>query len=695
MQQENGTRFTLRYDYDANGWLKKRYMDQGYLEYYTYDPDGRVETITTNSGWIEIAYDVNGYPWTVKRVDSSGTVQDEYFYDADGRLRFINCGTPREIEYRYDARGNLTYERDRKAGTTRIRTHDLANQLGAIEENGSPVAKLGYDVRGNLEFVDQPGVQETSYIYDADHRLRTIRRRPVGGGGERVESLVYDPLDRRVADVVEGQVGSELRYAALYPVAWQENGAHHTVVPDTDRLRLLVLLGEDGPRIPAWVLGNGTFVHDPYGTFKGLQACWPYGDHAAGARELNPFAYKGYYRAPLRGIYLPFARGYNSQFKAFMSPDALPGNLFRPISMNRRRLFSANPVRYVDLFGLQDVETDLYVESEEYDEAGNLRSVDFGGGLEIEGGLPEEIDTDWEGLGDEWDWDWELDLGLSLDVPGLDVPDLPDLKLPEFFTGIGRILIDPEAYRQWRGPTRFEEIVAHPEKLTRFGPQEVLGVPAGVAQSTRGAKIPAYVAAVIGVAGVGAGALTLEEMALLGRGATFGGRAAVRATSAGARAAARGVAAGARVAARGTAVAARVVARGSAAGAQAAGRGIVIGARATAQRATTVARITGEAAKRAMTSTKARQLGRAAALDAAKEVLAQHYRDPYGQTEPDPDQVAEAAVQGIMTGILLERLGLGGLPENVQELIVQIIVDKLFTPFVYEVGQTAASEVEY
>jgi RHS repeat-associated protein len=473
-------------------------------------------------------------------------------------------------------------------------------------------------------------------------------------------------------------------------VAWEENGAHYAVVPDTDRLRPLALLGENGPRIPAWVLGNSTFVHDPNGTFKGLQTCRPYGDHAAGAPGLNPFAYKGYYRAPLRGLYLPFARGYHPQLKAFMSPDPLLGNLLRPRSMNRRRLFSANPMRFIDILGLQDAETETDIGAEDLEPT----QVEYFEEDVIEGSIwdaTDDGDIDLEGFEYEWDWDWDWESGLSptFDVPGLDVLDLPDLQMPEFLTdlssqlaGIGRILIDPEAYRQWRGPTRFEEIVAHPERLTRFGPQEVLGVPAGVAQSTRGARIPAYVAAFIGVAGVGAGALTLEEIALLGRGAAFGGRAAVRATTAGARATARGAAVGARAAAR-----------GAAAGARATGRGIAIGARATAQRATTVARFTGQAAKRA--ARIARPLGRAAALDAAKEVLNQHYKDPYAETEPGPGEVVEAAVQGIITEVLLERLGLGGLPEGVQEMIAQIIIDKLFTPLVYKVGQTAASEVEY
>jgi hypothetical protein len=56
-------------------------------------------------------------------------------------------------------------------------------------------------------------------------------------------------------------------------------------------------------------------------------------------------------------LHWAFARTYDSHAIAFTSPDPLPGDPMRPLSTNRYRAFSADPVQIIDWYGLSD---DLY-----------------------------------------------------------------------------------------------------------------------------------------------------------------------------------------------------------------------------------------------------------------------------------------------------------------------------------------------
>lgn len=370
LKSAEGKGFNLKFEYDENGRIKKQYVEEnGSIRYYQgihYDKAGRIHSIQNNSASYEIRYDPNGNPDSVKRTLSTGnTTEAHCTYDGDDRLRFIDEKTDHEIEYLYDECGNPVYEQRKAENATFFRKYDSANQIISISASlESPATTFSYDAKGNLTDISNgPAGKKTKFEYDGMHRLKNIKKKNTSETQYfPEEEFQYDALDRLRQDkhTAAGKT-QELRHALVYPIELidKNSGISTRFVPDFGNFRPFGSVAKGKPSYYIWIQGNCADVHNELGELLGTQTRLPYGDGVASteARSLNPFGFKGYFGSlGPENIKWAFTRMYSPKHKSFLSPDILPGDIFNPISMNRRRIFNANPLRYVDLLGLEDME---------------------------------------------------------------------------------------------------------------------------------------------------------------------------------------------------------------------------------------------------------------------------------------------------------------------------------------------------
>jgi len=419
--------FHMRYEYYPNGLLKKRFVDQGYFQKFSYDEDNRIDKIETNDIIYKISYDVNANIRTVeKRIGCCNRESSNYLYDSEDQLRFINSGSTQEIEYQYDERGNLKFEANTGTGITVNKIFNHLNQLESIEEINTEIgtlsSQLSYDSKGNLRTIDREDSQSNNlkieFRYEGASRLKEIVV------NQRIdEHFEYDSNDRIMKDsdnVINKN--RNLKYAGIFPTGLKENDEDLIVIPDIENAHPLAFVKEQDIYIPTWILGSNPIIHDVEGNKKGEQKILPYGDKVESGISINPFWYKGYYNILGNGdgkdLHWAFSRFYSSNIKYFLSPDILHGVFYNPIGLNNRRIFLNNPLKYIDFLGLAEETPDPEQQEEEMDiewteeDIAELSKA-------IEEGMAEEMDIEWteediaevseaieEGMAEEMDIEW-------------------------------------------------------------------------------------------------------------------------------------------------------------------------------------------------------------------------------------------------------------------------------------------------
>jgi len=174
--------------YDANGRLLQMTDPNGVRTVYTYDPRGRVWSITQSAPGGSSRVTTYGY-------DAAGNVTSTtlptglsltYTYDAAQYLRRVTDSLGNYIDYGYDLKGNRTQTYTYDASGTLVRTVDLAfdarNRVSEINAGGS-ITKQISDAVGNLTKITDPntvavsGTAATNNNYDALNRLfQTVDR---------------------------------------------------------------------------------------------------------------------------------------------------------------------------------------------------------------------------------------------------------------------------------------------------------------------------------------------------------------------------------------------------------------------------------------------------------------------------------------------------------------------------------------
>ena len=156
-----------RYDYDQDGRVIGR-ESGGLKEQFTYDPCGRMISISENGNTKSVERDANGNVTALIHANGS---RFEYVFDAAGQCVLRRDPRGKESRYEYDNR----------------------RRLAAIIENDSIRRKFTYYSNGKVKRVEYSNGSYMDYSYDA--ALNLIERRYSNGYSIRFE---YDSLNRCV-----------------------------------------------------------------------------------------------------------------------------------------------------------------------------------------------------------------------------------------------------------------------------------------------------------------------------------------------------------------------------------------------------------------------------------------------------------------------------------------------------------------
>ena len=161
--------------YDANGRLLQMTDPNGLKTGYTYDPRGRVKTITqipTRGASAVTQYSYTAWGDVSQVIDPDG-VTLTYGYDAAHYLRTITAADG-YLYYTYDLKGNRTEEDIYNTAGNYTRwtsyTYDLRNHLANITTIGN-ITQLVHDAVGNLTAQTDGNNHGTAHSYDALNRL--------------------------------------------------------------------------------------------------------------------------------------------------------------------------------------------------------------------------------------------------------------------------------------------------------------------------------------------------------------------------------------------------------------------------------------------------------------------------------------------------------------------------------------------
>jgi RHS repeat-associated protein len=142
---------------------------------YTYDGQGRIETVSQGTRVTSMAYDDNGYLAAVTTDD--GTVA--FSRDLMGRIDEATRPDMSIVTFGWDALGNLT---------------------GLTAPGRTMAYAMTHDVRGNLLTMTTPAGHETTYLFDDDYRSTGM----VLADG-RETSITYDASNRVDAVELDGE----------------------------------------------------------------------------------------------------------------------------------------------------------------------------------------------------------------------------------------------------------------------------------------------------------------------------------------------------------------------------------------------------------------------------------------------------------------------------------------------------------
>lgn len=183
---------TISYSYE-NGGLLHTVTEGGAVITRTYDARGRLESYTrTVDGTVQYTL---GYQWDVngnlKRLTYPDGKQVHYTYNARNLMETVTDWADRQTVYTYDRAGRLTGINRPYNHTQATFTLDAANQIKEIREskNGALFSYLnfGFDAAGQITSrLQAPIIKPSQWqhpvvnaTYDDDNRLATVNGQPV------------------------------------------------------------------------------------------------------------------------------------------------------------------------------------------------------------------------------------------------------------------------------------------------------------------------------------------------------------------------------------------------------------------------------------------------------------------------------------------------------------------------------------
>jgi RHS repeat-associated protein len=185
---------TVTYSYDALNRVTQAVWPDQTIQYgYDYGANalGRLTSVSDNSGSTSWTYDAHGR--VTSRQQSMGSVVKSvgYGYDGAGRLSQLTLPSGHFVQYGYSNGKVTSLTLD---GSTPILNNVLYAPFGPVsgwDWGNSTLAVRGFDLDGNVEYIDSAGLK--SYGYDNAFRITSITD---ATDPSFSQSYGYDLLDR-------------------------------------------------------------------------------------------------------------------------------------------------------------------------------------------------------------------------------------------------------------------------------------------------------------------------------------------------------------------------------------------------------------------------------------------------------------------------------------------------------------------
>ena len=170
---------TVHMVYDAVGQLVEVYMNDSngekYSVKYEYDALGRVISTTDEAGYTtKVTYDALG---NVKStIDANGNETDITTYDSVGRVKSVQQSDGTVTNYTYDERGNILSAIQNLSGINKSSkySYDDKGRVISVKENDTLTTKVSYDDYGNVTSLTDANGGVTQYQYDSLARLTAV-----------------------------------------------------------------------------------------------------------------------------------------------------------------------------------------------------------------------------------------------------------------------------------------------------------------------------------------------------------------------------------------------------------------------------------------------------------------------------------------------------------------------------------------
>jgi RHS repeat-associated protein len=340
---------------------------------WTYDPAGRMDTLTTTQGGQAVASADLGYDALGNVTSKTQAIeglpaseQGTWTYHYDGASRLIQAtepdGTP--TVYDYDGAGNRTSV---KVGSDPavVTTFDGAGH----PDFASDGTDYETDASGSLLKISRPAavadtVGTTRYTYDTWGRLTQAQRIPLPGLPPALPALVsyaYDPLDRMTTRTEVVILSTTYRYAGETQDVVKETLLDEAplALPTTT----LYSHAPEGPLASKGNLGTRWYVGDTHGDVVaevdsadpiGARSYSPSGEEReATTIAPGPFGFQGDWTDSATELVDMGARLYSGGLGRFTTMDPLEGSIQNPTSLNDFIYGWGNPVTLSDPYGLE------------------------------------------------------------------------------------------------------------------------------------------------------------------------------------------------------------------------------------------------------------------------------------------------------------------------------------------------------
>ncbi len=378
---------------NAFGKVTSEALGNGTSTTRTFDADsGRLTGITTMLGATSIQQNI--YDWRSDGLlaeRTSGALSENFVYDSLKRLTQAHTpSTMRQLDYQYDALGNLKSKTSTKAKDISVTGYLYENTPNAVSSLiiGGARHTLSYDAVGNVLSIDPSDgeVPSRTFEYDGRNLASKIMVKDTTGSPIVTEEFRYDPNGKRYfkkaawddeASYTGGQWTSYTVYAGALERYWMvgDMAAEYTdnlsVAGVVKRKRTKLLISSD--EIELFYLhfdhlGSIERITTQEGEVENEQSFDPFGGrrNSTWTLGISPYiigddgrlGFTGHEQLDRTGIIHMNGRIYDPAIGRFLNADPLVNDPLATQSYNLYSYVRNSPMSFVDPSGYADASLD-------------------------------------------------------------------------------------------------------------------------------------------------------------------------------------------------------------------------------------------------------------------------------------------------------------------------------------------------